>query len=439
MRFSKAQSTSATQTTRPALNRRRFVQASVTALSMAPFFGVYGCMSNPVLRNNTRQLIPDPEGILDLPPGLKYTVLDRNGNTLSDGSVSPGRPDGMGCFMAEDGKLVLMRNHEISPQHHGTSAGRGAYKLSKVPDNAYSDTDLGGVSRLVVNPENLQVEHSNMVLSGTRNNCAGGITPFGWLSCEESIDNDFFEKHGFVFLCDTDADTLQPPKRIDAYGRFKHEAAGYDPDTGRCYLTEDISSSCLYRFLPDNAASPFEGKLQALRVVGEDAFEASLMTSGESKLIDWVDVPDSQAGSDVSKDSQALGAAVFVRGEGCWFDNGLLVFTATEGGPREKGQIFQVEDKDDGATLTLLSQSDAETDLFHPDNITISPTGDIYFAEDNSGKCLIQRLSPDGSLTTIAGNQEEGEEIAGLCFSPDGSILFGNIQKPGITFAIQGF
>jgi len=152
-----------------------------------------------------------------------------------------------------------------------------------------------------------------------------------------------------------------------------------------------------------------------------------------------IPLPDAQAGVNVSKDSQALGAAVFVRGEGCWFDNGLLVFTATEGGPRGKGQIFQLEDKDDGATLTLLAQSDAETDLLHPDNITISPTGEIFLAEDNSESCQIHRLSPDGVLTTIARNHEQGHEIAGLCFSPDGRILFGNIQEPGITFAIHGF
>jgi len=334
-----------------------------------------------------------------------------NGNTLSDGSRSPGRPDGMGCFLAEDGKLVLMRNHEINPTHFWSSNGKGAYKLADAPDNAYTTTDLGGVSRLVLDPETLEVDQSNMVLSGTRNNCAGGITPFGWLSCEESIQSVGGEEHGFVFLCDIDADSLQAPKRIDAYGRFKHEAAGFDPDSGRCYLTEDINTSCMYRFLPDDPASPFEGRLQALRVIGED----------------------------VSKDSQALGAAVFVRGEGCWFDDGLLVFTATEGGPRGKGQIFQLEDKDDGATLTLLAQSDSDTDLLHPDNITISPTGEIYLAEDNKENCLIHRLSPDGSLTTIAKNHQLGEEIAGLCFSPDGRVLFGNIQEPGITFAIQGF
>jgi len=269
VRFSKAPVVTPTQ--RSLLNRRRFLQATATGLSVAPFFSLYACGSVKS-QNKSEELIPDPKGILDLAPGLSYSVLDRNGNALSDGLVSPGRPDGMGCFVAEDGKLVLMRNHEINPTHYWSSNGRGAYKLADAPANAYTRTDLGGVSRLVVDPETLVVEQSNMVLSGTRNNCAGGITPFGWLSCEESIQRVGGKEHGFVFLCDIDAETLQAPRRIDAYGRFKHEAAGFDPDTGRCYLTEDIDTSCMYRFLPDDAASPFEGKLQALRVIGEDTF-----------------------------------------------------------------------------------------------------------------------------------------------------------------------
>jgi len=419
-------------------NRRQFVKTATTAITLAPFFSLYGCGKNCTDRN-IKELTRNSGNRLDLASGLRYVELDRNGNTLADGFISPGRPDGMGCFQNEDGQLVLMRNHEIEPDDHGSDDGRGAYSLSKTPKEAYSNTDLGGVSRLVLNPETLAVSHSNMVLSGTRNNCAGGITPFGWLTCEETLERDGGMHHGYVYLCDTDAETLQKPKRIDAYGRFVHEAAGFDPITGRCYLTEDIDAACLYRFLPKDVSTPFDGKLQALRVTGVQTFATSTMKSGESRMVEWIDVIEPLAGIEVSRRSQEDGAAVFVRGEGCWFDNGRLVFAATGGGPKEKGQVFQLDDREDHAVLTLLAQSDEATDLCHPDNLTISPTGDIYFAEDNDGDCLIQKLSANGSLTAIARNRERGEEIAGLCFSPDGRVLFGNIQEPGLTFAIGGF
>lgn len=419
------------------MDRRKFVKATA-GLSVAPFFGVYGCAPDCTNRNTSR-LVHHGNNSLDLAPGLTYTEIDRNGNTLDDGYFSPGRPDGMGCFADADNRLILMRNHEIDLDDHGSHDGRGAYQLDSAPVNAYTDTDLGGVSRLVIDPGTLAVVESNMVLSGTRNNCAGGITPYGWLSCEETLERDGGDNHGYVFLSNVNAKSLQAPQRIDAYGRFVHEAAGFDPLTGRCYLTEDIDEACLYRFQPNERNSPFAGKLQALRVVGAPKFQASDMVVGTSLPIDWVDIPDPMAGINVSRDAHALGGAVFVRGEGCWFDEGTLVFAATEGGPKGKGQIFKLEDRNDNAELTLLAQADDSTDLCHRDNLTISPDGDIFLAEDNDGDCLIQRLSIDGTQTTIARNRERGEEIAGLCFSPDGRILFGNIQEPGITFAISGF
>jgi len=45
-------------------------------------------------------LVPDSAHILDLPPGLHYTVLERAADPMSDGFKVPGRPDGMACFAA---------------------------------------------------------------------------------------------------------------------------------------------------------------------------------------------------------------------------------------------------------------------------------------------------------------------------------------------------
>ncbi len=50
---------------------------------------------------------------------------------------------------------------------------------------------------------------SNLVLTGTTRNCAGGVSPWGWLSCEET----FNATHGYVFVCPTDASTVRARKR----------------------------------------------------------------------------------------------------------------------------------------------------------------------------------------------------------------------------------
>jgi len=251
-------------------DRRKFLSTASLSLSIIPISALPGCGLWEPKRGVT--LVPTGDGPFALAEGLTQLVLDKKGNRLSDGFVSPARPDGMGCFADAAGRWVLMRNHEIDLDDIGTEDGIGAYELDAVPDAAYTDTSLGAVTRLVVDPATLSVIESNVVLSGTRKNCAGGPTPMGWLSCEETVDDNGI--HGFVFLCDINATSIQAPERIDAYGRFYHECAGFDPETGICYLTEDHPGSCLYRFLPDNPSRPFEGKLQALAVSRARTFKA---------------------------------------------------------------------------------------------------------------------------------------------------------------------
>jgi hypothetical protein len=47
-------------------------------------------------------------------------------------------------------------------------------------------------------------------------------------------------------------------------------------------------------------------------------------------------------------------------------------------------------------------------------------------------------IRPDGRQYLVANNAYTDSELAGVCFSPDGNILFVNIQYPGMTFAIKG-
>src|SRR5690606_2268900 len=147
----------------------------------------------------------------------------------------------------------------------------------------------------------------NLVLFGTLRNCAGGVSPWGWLSGEETTDG----LHGHVFLCKPDADVVQPPHKLTGYGRFKHEAACVDPSTLIAYLTEDQSNSCLYRFVPTDKADPFTGKLQALRVDTGDMFATTDMAVGEVLAASWVDIDDPTPSDDsVRAQAQAKGAAV---------------------------------------------------------------------------------------------------------------------------------
>ena len=59
------------------------------------------------------ELVADPHGILDLPEGFSYTVVECAFGDMDDGYRVPGRPDGMACFAGPDGTYILLRNHEV--------------------------------------------------------------------------------------------------------------------------------------------------------------------------------------------------------------------------------------------------------------------------------------------------------------------------------------
>lgn len=409
-----------------ALDRRQLLKAGA-ALALPILLGRCGTA------NGGPALLPHPSGVLDLPEGFELTVLQRAGAAMSDGLRVPERPDGMGCFAGvTPGTLVLMRNHELE-------GSGGAHDPGAAPPEAYDPEAVGGVTRLLVDAVTLEVLSSNLVLTGTRRNCAGGASPWGWLTCEEDVSSG----HGFVFLCDPAADRVAPAVRISAWGRMNHEAAVVDPDSGIAYLTEDRPDSCFYRFvpeLPDAVPGPGStGRLQALRIVGEPARDMNVgVADGARFEVDWVDLEDAESpGDDLRVQARGLGAAVFRRGEGIFLHAGAVFFTATTGGPAEAGQVWRHEPASN--LLELIAQSPDRSVLDMPDNLCVAPWGDIVLAEDGRWPDQYVRvLTADGRILDLARNALSSAEIAGVCFSPSGDTLFLNLQGEGITLAIRG-
>src|SRR5690606_41717937 len=59
-------------------------------------------------------LLDDPDRLLLLPRGFTYKIISRKGDKMADGFLVPGLADGMAAF-EENGKVILVRNHEVSP------------------------------------------------------------------------------------------------------------------------------------------------------------------------------------------------------------------------------------------------------------------------------------------------------------------------------------
>jgi uncharacterized protein len=410
---------------------------------------------------------------LALPEGFRYARFAAGGEPLSDGTPTPGAHDGMACFSTprRRGVVRLIRNHELA----GARDRLDTWRAVGDPARAYDPAGPGGTSTVelrLTGDGPPQLVRSFMSLTGTCVNCAGGPTPWGsWLSCEETTigtADGLPRDHGYVFEVPAAADGPAEPVPLKAMGRFVHEAIAVDPNSQVVYLTEDRLAAGFYRFIPNARGSHMRvgslregGKLQILALrdaSGHDTRRAQ--QPGLVRQVRWVDIaePDPKTGLPTAVFDQgvAQGAATFARLEGAWWGDGSVYFHATNGGDAQLGQVWRYRpgtdltggNADDGGELVLVFESRSRDVLSAPDNITVSPRGGLVLCEDSSGGCHIRGLSPRGEIFTFARNVMNDREFAGACFSPDGRILFVNIQggvgdasdpkNLGMTLAIWG-
>jgi secreted PhoX family phosphatase len=432
------------------------------------------------------------EPILALPPGFRYRVLSVTGQSMSDGTLVPAGHDGMAAFRGPGGSTILVRNHELATQLPATYN----YPVSGSP--RYSNGALGGTTTLQVGRNRELLRHF-VSLAGTSTNCAGGPTPWGtWISCEETFSttnsNGSIVRHGYNYEVLARVNSgIVTPVPLRAMGRFSHEAIAVDPDTGYIYQTEDRGDSCFYRFVPNTELSEagqiqtVGGTLYALKIRGStgpfnttnNPFQGGTPGSvqvGQTFDVEWVSIDNVDPNAEgrtgniaagevgVRYQAQAKGAAIFFRGEGCWAGNDRIYFVSTQAGPsapenlpspprngRGNGQVWSYDPENEKLTLIVEAAASGEL-LDEPDNVTVTPFGDLFLCEDSSDDFqYIVGVTGEGELYQFAKNvlfsqvtddpakaNFVGNEFAGGCFSPDGRTFFVNIQTPGITFAIWG-
>lgn len=419
------------------------------------------------------------EPLLALPKGFNYRALSITGQTMTDGTPVPAWHDGMAAFSGPGNTTILVRNHEAR-----ATVDREPYPVIGSP--RYSQAG-GGTTTLVIGP-NREVQKHFVSLAGSAVNCAGGPTPWGsWITSEETFSTVGTMRHGYNFEVVADANSgVVTPVPLKAMGRFSHEAVAVDPGTGYIYETEDRGDSCFYRFVPNSRiTAPGQlatvgGSLYALRIKNGPQNTTNNPTQGgvpgsiavgQTFDVDWVKIDNADPNSEsrtgdvaagqvgVRYQAQAKGAAIFFRGEGTWYGNGLVYFVATQAGPpatgatngRGNGQVWAYNPRTEKLTLIVEAASSGDM-LDEPDNVTVAPFGDLILCEDSSDDFqYLVGVTVEGKLYQFAKNVVfsnapandprsgfVGNEFAGACFSPDGRTLFVNIQTPGITFAIWG-
>ena len=465
------------------LSRRQWLK-SASAASMG-FAGLAAFAARGGAAPLPLALESDPAGILNLPKGFSYKIISRTGDRLSDGFFLPGSPDGMATFaiQGDPDRVRLVCNHELNPTVTDRGAFGADHALARRLDPAliYDRAPdgrplLGGTSSFTYNLRDRRIEQSNLSLAGTTQNCAGGATPWGsWLTCEERADQAGSltgKDHGFVFEVPAMATSPVPPVPIKAMGRFMHEAAAVHPQTGIVYLTQDEPRCLFYRYLPAAKGELAKGgRLQALAIRGhktadlrnwpvdsEPGWGAGTVKPGVRLPVEWIDLDHVEApDGDLNQRGAARGAALFSRGEGIIF--GLspegkpeIYFTTTDAGAAQTGQVWRyLPSPQEGgsgeraapAFLELFYESPGSAAMEAGDNVTIAPWGGLMLCEDRpvakQNRNHLQILTRQGDLIPFAMNiHPQNGEFTGICFSPDATTMFVNIQRPGFTLAING-
>lgn len=454
------------------ISRRHFIKTgmayTIGFAGLSTFLGgLAACTPQARRKTGFGTLIADRNGIFDLPDRFSYKIISRSGGMMSDGFRVPGVPDGMATFPGPDGRTLIVRNHEVGINADPSMGpfGQQLEFIDKVDPSLVYDMSVngkpigGGTTTIVYNTTTQEVEKEFLSLAGTVRNCAGGPTPWNsWITCEETTvkaGETAAVDHGYNFDVPAEASGIlhQPVPLIDM-GRFNHEAVAVDPKSGIIYQTEDEHDGLIYRFIPNTPGKLVEGgRLQVLVVKGSPSldtrnWEEQTVPVGTEYEVEWMDIDDvTNPNDDMRHRGFERGAARFARGEGMWYGNDSVYFACTNGGSNKTGQIWTYvpspfegtsQELDSPGKLRLFLEPNDSTLLQNADNLTVAPWGDIIICEDAAGDASLVGVTPVGEIYEFARNVGTKSELAGACFSSDGSTLFVNLQVDGMTLAITG-
>lgn len=385
--------------------------------------------------------VPDPAGLLSLPPGFSYT-------TIATGCVTPERstesgvtypmpddPDGKALFQAPGPNTWLLVQHELTQPRQGDFQGDAGkcHVDEQTPGDDDSD-GWGSISRLTLGTDGTTVKKAELITTGLHDLCAATITPWKTYLTNEEFPflNDPDLRSGWVWEIDP---ATGAQKRLTGMGRFSHEQEAYASD-GSWYLTDDRGDArFIYKFTPDNHRDLTHGELFGL------AFNKATMSGM------WIG-PLNPLDPDTDMRSRGFQPAVwgFNKAEGIVGTassdgvGGNAVYFSESGVGADPGRIWTLDHlgNDPFVTGHVVVEGDFAR-LGRPDNLRFTDAGDLFIMEDHSASDFNRGATGNVNQIWVLPRGQEGaenlvlfgatpDEPTGPWFSFDNQLLYLSIQ-----------
>lgn len=379
-----------------------------------PLTGAAACLDESV---------PQTE-VFQLPDGFEQTILTYE--------------DDIATTNAEVNFDMLTLN-ETGPQ-----AGRFLYRTHEVGSfAALSVTDLW------TNTHSLVAERQDW-------EAFDGLvwTPWGTiLMAEERIDATFPDprypavQRGLIYEYFPRSGEVVPRPNL---GARSHEGLRFDRQGNLYGISESRGianagqpgeSGAIFKFVPERRGNLSKGQLYVLKV-----------RSGRTGMADWVPIDLDPTTFDSDAAAQAVAATGWDRPEdieiGTIGGQQVMYVAVTEDSPaaQNNGLVLRIRLMDDeayvsnyvypGVNVPNESGSDAGTGFDDPDNIALSPNGDLYITEDDSpGDIWVATGKGDVAdrVKLFARLLDCGAEPSGIYFSRNGQILYVNSQHANLN------
>lgn len=318
-------------------------------------------------------------------------------------------------------KLKLLNGKKSSLSFHSRIDGAGVIDLGSRGYVYVSNSEetAGGVYGLHFNLEGDIIDYTNL-LSNTRRNCGGGITPFNtWISCEEWKRGQCWQ----VSADPTSPNYLKAQKTMIGGrngGRFESFATDDRIEESPVFfVTEDSKYGAMRRFKANSTgwhSLHGDGDLSYLRIIDDEIFEwtKNLTAARESAYTHYQN------------------------SEGISFFNGKLYFTAKS---TQKLFVLDLESFSYQLETTGLNFDGKGSFNALPDQVIKGTKRFLYFTE-SGGKTpgvYARDLHTGNYMTIFEASEKEylDDETVGIAFSPDRRKMYVGYQESGVLFELR--